>query len=270
MFQINGKLTNKINIKDRAVQYGDGVFETIAVKENLIEFWKEHYQRLNKGCKVLKIKCPSELFLKKEINKFLKKIKKKKFILKIIISRGEGGRGYNFPKKINITRILGIYNWPEYPKKNFSYGVDIGICNTKIGTQPILSGIKHLNRLEQIIARSEWKTKKISESIMLDAKGYVIECTMSNIFGVKNDVFYTPILESAGVQGVMRKIILGLLKTNKERYKIKKIKLKEFLNYDEIFICNSIFGIWSVRKILKKKFIFGNNTKKVIKLLLNK
>ena len=74
MFQINGKLTNKINIKDRAVQYGDGVFETIAVKENLLEFWKEHYHRLNKGCKILKIRCPSELFLRNEIFKFLENI----------------------------------------------------------------------------------------------------------------------------------------------------------------------------------------------------
>ena len=82
MFQVNGKLTNKINIQNRAVQYGDGVFETLAVKENTIEFWREHYQRLKKGCKVLKIICPSESFLKKEINKFLKKIKKKKIRFK--------------------------------------------------------------------------------------------------------------------------------------------------------------------------------------------
>ena len=65
MFQINGKLTNKISVEDRAVQYGDGVFETIAVKRKILEFWKEHYQRLNKGCKVLKIKFPSEVSLKK-------------------------------------------------------------------------------------------------------------------------------------------------------------------------------------------------------------
>ena len=82
MFQINGKLTNKISIEDRAVQYGDGIFETIAVKETLLEFWKEHYQRLNKGCKILKIKCPSEVFLKKEINKFIKKNKKRKICFK--------------------------------------------------------------------------------------------------------------------------------------------------------------------------------------------
>ena len=156
MFQINGKLTNKISVEDRAVQYGDGVFETIAVKEKILEFWKQHYQRLNKGCKILKIKCPSEIFLKKEVNKFIKKSKKNKFVLKIIISRGIGGRGYNPPRNSKPTRILGIYNWPNYPKTNFKKGIKIGICKTRISTQPYLSEIKHLNRLEQIIARSEW------------------------------------------------------------------------------------------------------------------
>ena len=270
MFQINGKLTNKISIEDRAVQYGDGVFETIAVKENLLEFWKEHYQRLSKGCKVLKIKCPSEVFLKKEISKFLKKIKKKKFILKIIISRGIGGRGYNPPKKTKSTRILGAYNWPNYPERNFKKGIKMDICKTKLAMQPHLSEIKHLNRLEQIIARSEWQSKNISESIMLDFNDNVIEGTMSNIFGVKKNVFYTPVIKFSGIEGVMRNEILKLLKKNKEKYKVKKIKFKEFLNFEEIFICNSIFGIWSVRQILKKKFPFGKKTKELINLFLNK
>ena len=270
MFQINGKLTNKISVEDRAVQYGDGVFETIAVKENLLEFWKEHYQRLSKGCKVLKIKCPPEVFLKKEISKFLKKIKKKKFILKIIISRGIGGRGYNPPKKAKSTRILGAYNWPNYPEKNFKKGIKIDICKTKLAMQPHLSEIKHLNRLEQIIARSEWQSKNISESIMLDFNENVIEGTMSNIFGVKKNVFYTPDIKFSGIKGIMRNKILKLLKTKKEKYKVKKITLKELLNFEEIFICNSIFGIWSVTQILKKKFPFGKKTKELIDLISNK
>jgi len=269
MFQVNGKLTNKINIKDRVVQYGDGVFETIAIKKKLPEFWREHYQRLNKGCKLLKIKCPSELFLKKETSIFLKKIKKKKFILKIIISRGEGGRGYSPPKKAKPTVILGAYNWPNYPKENFKKGVKIGICKTRISTQPHLSEIKHLNRLEQILARSEWQTKNISESIMLDFNQNVIEGTMSNIFGVKKNIFYTPSVKFSGIEGIMRNVILKLLKKNKEKFKIKKIKLKEFLNFEEVFICNSIFGIWPVIQVSKKKFLYGKKTRNIINILLD-
>ena len=264
MFQINGKLTNKINIKDRAVQYGDGVFETIAVKENLLEFWKEHYHRLNKGCKILKIRCPSELFLRNEIFKFLEKIKKKKFVLKIIISRGEGGRGYNPPKKANPTRIMGVYDWPNYPEKNLEKGIIMGVCKTRISTQPYLSKIKHLNRLEQIIARSEWQKKSISESLMLDFNDYVIEGTTSNVFGVKKNIFYTPLVKLSGIEGIIRNVILKILKKKKERYKEKNIKLKELLNFDEIFICNSIFGIWPVKQILNKKFLIGKKTKELI------
>ena len=267
MFQINGKLTNKINIEDRAIQYGDGVFETIAVKEKLLEFWKEHYQRLNKGCKILKIKCPKELFLRKEINKFIKKTKKKKFVLKIIISRGIGGRGYNPPRNSKPTRILGIYDWPNYPEINFTKGIIMDVCKTRISSQPFLSQIKHLNRLEQIIARSEWQSKTISESIMLDFNDNVIEGTMSNIFGVKKNIFYTPNIKFSGIEGIMRGVILKLLKKNKKKYMIKKIMLKELLKFDEVFVCNSIFGIWPVIKISKKKFSFGEKTKEIINFL---
>ncbi len=270
MFQVNGKLSNYIDIRDRALHYGDGVFETIAVKKSLMEFWKEHYQRLAKGCKTLKIKCPTENLLKKEINKFIKKNKKEKFVLKIIISRGVGGRGYNPPRNTKPNRILGIYNWPKYPEINFKTGIKMGICKTRISKQPYLSEIKHLNRLEQIIARSEWQSKTISESIMLDSNENVIEGTMSNIFGVKKNIFYTPIIKFAGVEGVMRKVILKLLEKNKKKFVIKKIKLKELLKYEEIFICNSVFGIWPVKQILKKKFFFGKNTKEIINFLSDK
>ena len=270
MFQINGKLTNKISIEDRAVQYGDGVFETIAVKETLLGFWKEHYQRLNKGCKILKIKCPSEVFLKKEINKFIKKTKKEKFVLKIIISRGIGGRGYNPPRNSKPTRILGVYDWPNYPDINFTKGIMMNVCKTRISIQPFLSQIKHLNRLDQIIARSEWQSKTIAESIMLDLNGNVIEGTISNIFGIKKNNFYTPIIKNSGVEGIMRGVILKLLKEKKEKYIIKKITLKELLKFDEIFVCNSIFGIWPVIKISKKKFSFGEKTKEIINFLSDK
>ena len=144
------------------------------------------------------------------------------------------------------------------------------ICKTRISVQPTLSEIKHLNRLEQIIARLEWQSKAISESIMLDSNDNVIEGTMSNFFGVKENVFYTSTIKFAGIEGIMREVILKLLKKNKKKYIIKKITLKEFLKFDEIFMCNSIFGIWPVIKISKKKFSFGKKTKEIIDLLFYK
>ena len=93
---------------------------------------------------------------------------------------------------------------------------------------------------------------------------------MSNIFGVKKNVFYTPVTKFSGIEGIMRNEILKLLKKNKEKYKVKKIKLKELLHYDEIFVCNSIFGIWPVKQILKKKFPFGKKTRELIDFFSNK
>ena len=144
------------------------------------------------------------------------------------------------------------------------------ICKTRISAQPFLSKIKHINRLEQIIARSEWQSRNIAESIMLDMNNNVIEGTMSNIFGIKKNIFYTPIIENSGVEGIMRGVILKLLKKNKKKYVIKEITLKEFLKFDEVFVCNSIFGIWPVIKVSKKKFSFGEKTKKIINLLSDK
>ena len=141
------------------------------------------------------------------------------------------------------------------------------VCKTRISSQPFLSKIKHLNRVEQIIARSEWQSKTISESIMLDFNDNVIEGTMSNIFGVKKNIFYTPNIKFSGIEGIMRGVILKLLKKNKKKYMIKKIMLKELLKFDEVFVCNSIFGIWPVIKISKKKFSFGEKTKEIINFL---
>ena len=105
---------------------------------------------------------------------------------------------------------------------------------------------------------------------MLDLNGNVIEGTISNIFGIKKNIFYTPIIKNSGVEGIMRGVILKLLKEKKEKYIIKKITLKELLKFDEIFVCNSIFGIWPVIKISKKKFSFGEKTKEIINFLSDK
>ena len=165
---------------------------------------------------------------------------------------------------------MGVYDWPNYPDINFTKGIMMNVCKTRISIQPFLSQIKHLNRLDQIIARSEWQSKTIAESIMLDLNDNVIEGTISNIFGLKKNIFYTPIIKNSGVEGIMRGVILKLLKEKKEKYIIKKITLKELLKFDEIFVCNSIFGIWPVIKISKKKFSFGEKTKEIINFLSDK
>ena len=209
---INGIFTKKIDIADRGFQFGDGIFETIAFSKDNLEFWSEHMSRLKKGCKVLSMPCP-------DLKKIFFKAKRmcKSFnaqgALKLIVSRGIGERGYKIPEKIKPSWAISLYPWPKFPEANFIQGVNVRKCITTISRQPLLSRIKHLNRLEQVLARSEWKARNITEGLMCDDKDHVIEGTMSNIFLVKNNNLYTPNLDFCGIDGIMRNIVIKIAKS---------------------------------------------------------
>jgi len=250
---INGIFKRKIDIADRGFQFGDGVFETIAFFEDKLEFWDEHMSRLKKGCKILSIPCPD---LKKIFFKAKKMCKSfgDRGVLKLIVSRGIGERGYRIPENITPSWVISLHIWPEFPKANFNQGVNVRKCVTTISRQPLLSRIKHLNRLEQIFARSEWKTKSIVEGLMCDDKGYVIEGTMSNIFLVKGNRLHTPNLNFCGIDGVMRNVVINIARSKKIEVSIQNIKYNELFKADGLFLVNSLIGIWPVRQLGNKRY----------------
>jgi len=264
---INGKENNCLATSDRAIQYGDGLFETIAVKDGQCEFWHEHMSRLADGCERLKIPIPDTQKLLFEAQQLCSN--KEHAVLKIIVTRGSGGRGYRAPEHVTPTRILSIHDWPKYSAANSCDGIELYVCQTRLAKQPMLAGIKHLNRLEQVIARSEWQDSEIDEGLMLDAESHVIEGTMSNCFAVINNELVTPKIEHCGVAGIMRSQIikqatlLGMIVQQRE------ISLNELLVADELFVCNSIIKIWPVKKLLKKKYkTVGNVTKMIMNGLI--
>jgi 4-amino-4-deoxychorismate lyase len=165
--------------------------------------------------------------------------------LKIIVTRGSGGRGYKQPDPIQPTRVLSLHPFPEYPPRYWTDGISARVCQTRLGANPALAGIKHLNRLEQIIARAEWQDNQIQEGLMLCADGFVIEGTMSNVFLIKDRKLYTPDLSQAGIAGIIRGLVLscghGINTT------VTRITIDDLLNADELFVCNSVIGIWPVR-----------------------
>ena len=197
MFLINGHISERLSAQDRGLQYGDGVFETIAVRQKELLCWEPHYRRLKTGCDFLGIDCPSSSLLINEAAQL--EYNSELAVLKIIITRGQGGRGYRPPvPKTPATRILGLYPWPDYPEENYIQGVKTKICQTRLGHNPQLAGIKHLNRLEQVLARSEWDQPEIAEGLMLDIDDNVIEGTMSNLFIIKDQKLMTPDLSQCG------------------------------------------------------------------------
>jgi len=243
---INGKAGNCIATTDRGLQYGDGLFETIAVQNGKCEHWHEHMSRLADGCQRLNIPAPDTTRLLVEAQQLY--AGKENAVLKIIITRGSGGRGYKSPDPVEPTRIVSIHPWPSYPAGNIEEGIHLHLCTTQLSSQPALAGIKHLNRLEQVLARNEWHDADISEGLMSDVDGNIIEGTMSNYFAVSQGELITPRIANCGVAGIMRQHILNQAVLHKMTVHERNIQLAELHAADELFICNSIIGVWPVRK----------------------
>ncbi len=262
---INGEEIETISVLDRALQYGDGLFETMAVRNGKIDLWGLHWDRLTYGCEQLSIALPNKEIIEKEIDLICDKNKEQtKFIIKLIVTRGEGERGYRFTDTQNVTRILSSHAWPDYPDVNQIEGVAVRYCETTLSENRKLAGIKHLNRLEQVLARNEWDTDEFQEGLMLTISGDVVDGTMSNIFAVKDNMVFTPSLTLSGVAGVMRKTIINLSKELGISVYEKTLTKSELEQADELFLTNSLFGIWPVRRIAKTRFTrVGVVTKKL-------
>ncbi len=244
---VNGVSTDLVSVMDRAIHYGDGVFETVAIRDGRPELWLPHIKRLQQGCERLGFSAPDAGLLTRETAQLSRP--QKRAVLKIVISRGSDGRGYRPPEKVSPTRILSLHPWPEWPDAYGAQGIHARICNTRLGRNPQLAGIKHLNRLEQVLARDEWHDPDIAEGLMLDVEGLLVEGTMSNLFLVRNGVLLTPDLSQCGVAGIMRGIVMEVAQQLGIRCETGHFTLLDLIAAEEVFVTNSIIRIWAVNRI---------------------
>lgn len=269
MFLINGLFSESVPAQDRGLHYGDGVFETIAIQNGKHLCWEAHYLRLQAGCNRLGMQCPTPDLLSSEIRRL--PLSGPRCVVKIIVTRGPGGRGYRPPDPAPApTRILGLYPWPDFPSAYATEGIKARICSTRLGVNPQLAGLKHLNRLEQVLARGEWDEPDIAEGLMLDTRGLVIEGTMSNLFCVKDNVLITPDLSACGIAGIVRGCILELSAQLAMQVSIRTMTETELYTADELFLCNSVIGVWPVREIEQRIFTIGPHTREIRELLARK
>jgi 4-amino-4-deoxychorismate lyase len=261
MILINGDCREHIEISDRGFQYGDGLFETIAVTNGQPVFLDRHLDRLEAGCRRLYIPFPSAELLNFEAKKLC--LHTNEAVLKLILTRGSGGRGYRQPDVIQTTRVLSLHPFPDYPDNYKEQGIAARFCDTRLGSNPALAGIKHLNRLEQVLARAEWTDPDIQEGIMLDMNDHVIEGTMTNLFYTKNNTLYTSSLDRSGVAGIMRSIIMTISSDHNLSVMEHTFTKDELLSADEVFVCNSIVGIWPIKQIASASFPVGLITRQI-------
>ncbi len=250
MIVSGSKVQAHLSIDERGLAYGDGLFETIACINGELNNWPAHYLRLMDGCKRIRLRCPAENELLTHITAQLQAGEHKVTgVVKLILTRGRGGRGYRYDPEQPQTLIINWNAWPEVPLEYYHTGIESTICATRLAYQPLLAGIKHLNRLEQVLARNELSDTAYAEGITLDYDGRLVEGTSSNLFFVKNGILCTPVLENCGIKGTLRAQVLQLagehgLATSEGHYTPKDLR-----DASELFFTNSILGIYPVMKL---------------------
>ena len=261
---INGEPGDRVCAHDRGFQYGDGLFETLAVARGVPLLWERHLRRLLHGAARLGIGVAAETaaVLRADADRLCQGAERA--VLKIILTRGVSGRGYAPSADALPTRVVSLSSWPDSLAR--AQGASVKFCDTTVARNRALAGMKHLNRLEQILARRELETN-YDEGLMQDETGHVIEGTMSNVFIVSRGELLTPDLSYSGVAGVMRELVLERARALSLACRVTTLMREEILNAEEVFLTNSLTGLWPVTRIESKTYPAGPVTQRLRALI---
>ena len=261
MILVNGKPAAVIDPLDRGLAYGDGLFRTIRVANGKPTLWDRHVAHLADGCKRLGIPMVDPGLLAAEGASLF--ADGGEGILKIIATRGVGGRGYRPPEAPAPTRVVARFPLPPAPALLPNGGVRVRLCSMRVAIQPATAGIKTLNRLDQVLARSEWSDADIFEGLMLDTEGFLVGGTMSNLFLVMGEKLYTPAIDRAGISGVMRATVLDAARSAEIEVNEARLSVSTLAQADEAFITNGVIGIVPIGDLIGHALPVGPITRRL-------
>jgi 4-amino-4-deoxychorismate lyase len=228
---------------DRGLSYGDGLFETALLTDGRVRFLDDHLERLFRGCERLGIPSPHRQTLLDEIAQV--SAGTARGVVKIVVTRGASGRGYRPPADAAATRIVALHPLKDTP----SHGLKLRWCETRLGRNARLAGIKHLNRLEQVLAQAEWREGEFDEGLMMDTEGELVCATVGNVFAVRDGALITSDLRYCGVQGVMRARVLEAAAKLQIGISVEPLWPQDLEAASEIFITNAVRGIRSATSL---------------------
>jgi len=261
---VNGEDSAVCSVLDRGLQFGDGLFETMLCVDGAAYNSEEHWTRLQEGCHRLGIVCPEIL---DRVTAAICKWGAPRAVAKLIVTRGSTDRGYRCAPSVRPNWMLTISDAPEHPLSRGNEGVAVKLCRTRTSLDdPRLAGLKHLNRLSQVLARQEWDTE-YHDGLMADYGGRIIEGCTSNLFLVVSGTLRTPDLTTCGVRGIVRQKILDHSSAQGIPCEVTTLGMPEIERADEVFLTNSIYGILPVSSIDGTKFRTGPTTERLLKEL---
>lgn len=254
---VDGVADGGVSPRDRGLCYGDGLFETVLLVDGHAPLWARHMARLAAGCERLRLPLPDAERLRQEVATVAAGLSRA--VVRITWTRGVGERGYAPPAATRATRIVNAGAAPPIPADWTTAGIRVRFCTTRLAWQPALAGLKHLNRLEQVLARAEWSDPDIGEGLLCDAGDQVIGATAANLFAVLGGRLVTPAVDRSGVAGVARAELLA----RRNDIVVRGIGKEELMRADEIFLCNSVRGIVPVRMLAGRKLAVGTCTREL-------
>ncbi|MBE0402114.1 aminodeoxychorismate lyase [Halomonas citrativorans] len=233
----------QVPFDDRGLAYGDGVFETVLLRNGKPVLWAYHVARLVKGCQRLGIPVPCQEAIDAT---WQGNATAPLEVLKLIVTRGSGGRGYALPDT-PTPRLLSRRTSFAPMVERWKSGVTVRICRIRLAHQPALAGIKHLNRLENVMARQEWQDVSIAEGLLADAQGQLIEATSMNLFWQQHGELFTPPLDTCGVAGTLRAALIA-----EGAVREANLTLEALPAVERAWVANSVQGVWPVATLLSE------------------
>ncbi|MGQ0384454.1 MAG: aminodeoxychorismate lyase [Gammaproteobacteria bacterium] len=243
---VNGRERGCLDPADRGLAYGDGLFETFAVRDGRARFFDWHCERLEAGARRLALPLPDRDLLHDEI---ARASAPGCGVVKLVVTRGSGPRGYRPPLEPQPRRIVTGSTWPERDPSCWTRGVRVRWCQTRLGRNPALAGIKHLNRLEQVLACAEWSDDSIAEGLMMDERGHVIGGTRTNLFVSEGGGFATPALPDCGVAGIMRRAFAAWAVGQGLPVVERALEASDLDEGRSLLLTNSLIGAWPVSEL---------------------
>ena len=247
---------------DRGLHFGDGLFETIACLRGKARFLSLHLERLSQGCERLRINLGDVEPVRREVQQAAASAGEA--LVKLIVTRGDAvARGYGWSGTEVATRLLLQYPLPPENTAAIRDGIRAKVARLRYGENEALAGMKHLNRLEQVLARSEMPAEDAAELLVFSSSGRLVSGTMSNVFLVRQGRFLTPRLDRCGVAGVMRRVVLREAAADGVAVEETILSADDLAGADEIFVTNARIGIWPVRTLDSREIGVGAMTRRL-------
>ncbi|SDJ71291.1 aminodeoxychorismate lyase apoprotein [Ferrimonas sediminum] len=239
---VDGQRKDELATADRGLNLGDGHFSTLRVSGGRILAWPLHRQRLQHACQRLSMGQPDWDSLQRTLDQALAHCDPSEAVIKVVITRGCQGRGYDPLLDRPPTVIVSTFDYPQHYLEWQRQGVTLDTARLRLGTQPALAAMKTLGRLEQVLLRRELKLHNADDLLVLDSDNRIIEASAANLFLIQGSTLITPSLARCGVAGVMRHQLLRSAADHGWTLQVRDVVGADLDRCDGAFITNALMG----------------------------